>query len=270
MTERSTFPSDEEVHEDLMEQLLLGIHVAMPGRIQSYDPEHQVADIIVQLEHCYPDPEGSGRYINEHYPVLPAVPILFPRGEGTFLSFPMKPGTCVQLLFNSSAIGMWRRSTVVDADAIDGIQRALRGVSIVGDVARHHLTHAVALLGLETYGRPIRHTQAANATVEGRDTEGIVFGYDADDGTRFLVKPDGSVEFTQGATVVARIDPDGTVHIGGIAGQFLALANLVDSRLSSIASKFDGHFHASNGTAPAPSQRIGTLASVAATKAKAM
>lgn len=263
MTERSLYPSDEEVHEDLMEQLLLGVHVAMPGRVQSYDAARQVADIVLQLKHTYPDPEGSGEYLHEDYPVLPAVPVLWPRMGRWFWAASVEPGDAVQVLFNSSAIGMWRRSTATDA--LSGLQRALQGVSLVGNLQRHHLTHAVALLGLETYGQALAHAppQAQNAS----DPDScLTLGHDSDEGPRVSIYRDGVVKITQGATVVAQIDADGTVHIGGAAGDFVALAGLVDARLASLRTWLNGHGHASHGAVP--TVPIGAFASVAATKAK--
>ena len=147
MPETNPFPTDEELHEMLMEQLLRGIHVAMPGRIQSYDPVHQVADIVIGVKDSYPDPEGDGEYLHVNYPVLPAVPILWPRMGRWFMAMSVEPGDAVQVLFNSSAIGIWRRSPVVDN--VEGIDRAMRGVHLVGDVARHktrHLRQAVEVV----------------------------------------------------------------------------------------------------------------------------
>lgn len=226
--ETNPFPTDEELHDMLMEELRRSIHVAMPGRIQSYDPVHQVAEIVVGVRDSYPDPEGDGEYIHCDYPVLTAVPILFPRMGRTFLSFPVEEGDAVQILFNSSAIGIWRRSTVIDN--VEGIQRALRGVHLVGDVARHNLSHAVAILGLETYGRALNHTGAANATVDALDKPGIVLGYDAPTGTRLLMKPDAAVEIAHGANPVVRVEP------GTPAGapEPVALAALADAIVSSL------------------------------------
>ena len=275
MTERSFDPSDEEVHADLMEQLLLGIHVAMPGRIQSYDPVRQVADIVLQVRHRYPDPDGTGHYLDEDYPVLPAVPILFPRMGKWFMAMSVEAGDAVQVLFNSSALGIWRRSSATDA--LSGLDRAIRGVSTVGDVGRHSLTHAVALLGMETFNQALRHAppRAQNASDPGSC---ITLGHDDDAGTRISIYRDGSVKVTRGDTIVLQIDPDGTVHIGGAAGDFLALAGLVKARLDTIQAAFDAHTHVVSGTsvsggavtgaAAAPTAAIGSLASVAATKAK--
>ena len=51
-----------------------------------------------------------------------AVPVLFPRMGRWFMAMSVEPGDAVQLLFNSSAIGLWRRSTRIDN--VEGIVRA--------------------------------------------------------------------------------------------------------------------------------------------------
>jgi len=276
MAETNPFPTEEELHEMLMEQLRRSIHVAMPGRIQSYDPVHQVADIVVGVRDSYPDPAGDGEYRHEDYPVLPAVPILWPRMGRWFWAASVEPGDAVQLLFNSSAIGIWRRSATVDN--VEGIQRALRGVTLVGDVARHHLTHAVALLGLETYGRALNH--APPVPLNSDDPGGrAILGHDADNGPRFTLYRDGRIELTVGAAVRIRVDADGTVHLAGAPAvtKLLAIAEFVDARLATIRDAFNGHTHPA-GTLAAPNGAVtgatggaadmAELASVAAEKTR--
>lgn len=277
MPEFNPFPTDEELWEERATDLRASIHVAMPGRIQSYDPEHQVADIVVGVKDSLIDPEGDGEYMHLTYPVIPAVPILFPRMGRWFMAMSVEPGDAVQLLFNSSAIGVWRRSTRVDN--IEGLQRALQGITLVGDVARHHITHAVAVLGLETYGRALNHAPPAVQNAD--DPAGcMTLGHDSAEGTRVSIYRDNRVVITQGAEVRLRIDADGTVHVGGAAAsQFVALANLVNDRLETLRAALNSHTHAVTGTAnlgtgavtgataaPTPTP---ALASVAATKAKA-
>lgn len=268
MPEFNPFPTDEELWEERATDLRASIHVAMPGRIQSYDPVHQVADIIIGVKDSLIDPEGDGEYMHLNYPVLPAVPILFPRMGRWFMAMSVEPGDAVQLLFNSSAIGVWRRSTRVDN--IEGLQRALQGITLVGDVARHHITHAVAVLGLETYGRALNHAPPVVQSAD--DPAGcMTLGHDSAEGTRISIYRDGRVEVVKGAEVRLRIDADGTVHIGGAAAsQFVALANLVDARLSAIVTAFNAHTHSeTGGTTLSPTTPMSAPASVAATKAKA-
>lgn len=72
---------------------------------------------------------------------------------------------------------------------------------------------------------------------------------------------------------------DGTIALGEkLPGDFVALASLVNARLSSIQSKFDSHIHTTTATIGAgatpgvispPTSPIGALASVASAKVRA-
>ena len=268
MPEFNPFPTDEELWEERATDLRASLHVAMPGRIQSYDPVHQVADIIIGVKDSLIDPEGDGEYMHLNYPVLPAVPILFPRMGRWFMAMSVEPGDAVQLLFNSSAIGLWRRSTRIDN--VEGIVRALQGRTLVGDVARHHISHAVALLGLETYGRALNHAPNSFDRPASDAMASMVWGSDL--GARMTIRGDGSIEVVKGAEVRLRIDADGTVHVGGAAAsQFVALANLVDARLSALKTILTGWtvVPGDGGAALKTAMAAWSVASVAATKAKA-
>lgn len=91
-----------------------------------------------------------------------------------------------------------------------------------------------------------------------------------------------------GSPAYVKLKPDGTaelhatsINLGGEAEHFIALANLVNDRLSTLQAAFDAHTHLTAGTgspvgptlltpAPgAPTIPVGTLGSVAATKVKA-
>ena len=278
MPEFNPLPTDEELWDERQRDLRATIHVAMPGRIQSYDPVHQVADIVIGVKDSLIDPEGDGEYMHIDYPLLMAVPVLFPRMGRWFMAMSVEPGDAVQLLFNSSAIGLWRRSTRIDN--VEGIVRALQGRTLVGDVARHHISHAVALLGLETYGRALNHAPDGFNQPASDANASMVWGSDLNDGARMSIYGDGRIEVVKGDVVRLRIDADGTVHLAGAPSvtKLLALAELVDARLSTIRDAFNGHTHTVTGTAnltsgtvtgaaAAPSA-MPVLASVAATKTR--
>ena len=138
------------------------------------------------------------------------------------------------------------------------------------------LTHAVALLGLETFDEALRHAPPVHID----PVACLRLGHDSDDGVRFSLCRDGRVALTKGTDVILEVDASGTVHIGGAAGDFVALAGLVKERLDTIQAAFDAHTHVVAGTtaaagAPivatvAASTAIGPLAAVAATQAKAV
>jgi hypothetical protein len=97
------------------------------------------------------------------------------------------------------------------------------------------------------------------------------------------VRPQGGLPNTGGLYTVGGwrvfIDPLGVVHVGGDTGtNFIALANLVLTRLNAIENTFNSHVHAvsttgtaeaQTGTAAAPAAQMSITATVAATKAKA-
>lgn len=213
MSERETYPSERALLDAREEQAELRMHVAYPAQVQSYDAATQTADCVPLIRQQVPQPDGS--YVMEDLPLVPSVPVIWPRVGAWFTAFKLTPGDTVQLLVNTSAIGHWR---VGNGDVTDP-----------GDLRRQDLSHAVALPGLYTRGRALAHAPDGDVAA--------VFGSDADDGTRLTFKTDGAVEIACGATVRMRLDADGTVHVGGASGdQFIALANLVDARVAEIAN----------------------------------
>jgi|GEM_PF-1973817 len=270
MTERSTWPTDEELHEAQMEELKLSMHFSGVGRIQSYDPVRQVADIVPQVRH--PVPQADGTYLFEDLPMLPGVPVLFPRMGKWFMAFSVEVGDAVQLIYDSAAPGAWRRQVDTGATGLDRI----RELKTPATLQRHHPSNAVAIAGIDTYNRALAHAPPAGAP----NLPGslMTMGSDLDAGCRISIYGDGVVKITQGAAVVMQIDTDGTVHIGGAAGDFVALAGLVNSRLTAIRTAFNAHTHVVwgtaaagvvTGTAAATTGPIAALADVSATKAKA-
>jgi len=259
MSERPPYPTERDVLDAREEQFELRHHVAYPGRVQSYDPATQTADVVPLIRQQVPQPDGS--YVMEELPVVPSVPVLWPRVGAWFLSFPIAPGDTVQLLVNTSAIGHWR---VGNGDVTDP-----------GDLRRQHLAHAVAIPGLYTRGRALRQTGAAGATTpEGLPT-GVVLGSDETTGPRLLIKADGSIEIVAGGTVAAHVDADGTVHLGAASGAaFVALASLVGAQLEALKSAISGAAVVPNDGGAAFKANLMTAlaswpASVAATRAKA-
>jgi hypothetical protein len=249
MTEwsRDIPPSAEELTRAWIERYLGELHVAMPGRIESYDAATQTANVLPLVRHPSPQPDGSTAM--EDLPVIPSVPVLWPRGGGWFFATHLEAGDTVQLLVNSAAIGHWR---VGGGDVTDP-----------GDLRRHHLSHAVAIPGLATRAGALRHAPNGPA--------GLVFGQDADNGTRVRIDRDGTVTVVRDTTELLRVATNGEVTLGGTAGaQFVALANLVDARLSALKTILTGWtvVPGDGGAALKTAMAAWSVASVAATKGK--
>jgi hypothetical protein len=255
--ERPPFPTERDVLDAREQQMELRTHVAYPGRVQSYDAATQTADIVPLIRQQVPQPDGS--YVMEELPVIPSVPVLWPRVGRWFMAMALQPEDTVQLLVNTSAIGHWRTGT---GDVTDP-----------GDLRRQHISHAVAIPGLFTRGRALsRAPRGTGGQGEILSTDdALVIGSDSD-GPRITMRPNGSLTIACGSTVVAQLDADGTWHFGGAAGDFVALASLVSARLESMRSYINAHTHpvaSAPGTSGVPTAPLSAQDSVAATKVRA-
>ena len=138
MTEAITPPTLPEVIREAIDARLEGVRVAMPGIVQAYDAAKQSADVLPAVRGSVLQVDGT--LTPEALPVIPDVPVAFPRAGGFFLAFPLAPGDSVLLVFSEVDLNEWRRvGSVVDP----------------GDARRHTLAGAVAIPGLFPATNPI-------------------------------------------------------------------------------------------------------------------
>ena len=84
----------------------MDIHTGMPGRVEKYDASTRKADIKPQLKRAVPD--GQGGYVIEDPPVLPNVRVGWPKGGGMFMTFPLKKGDFVWVMFAERSLDAWK------------------------------------------------------------------------------------------------------------------------------------------------------------------
>lgn len=120
-----------DVLDAVLESRLGDVHTAIPGRVKSYDPATQTAEVVPQVRVTAPKEDGSTAA--EELPVLPNVPVQWPRGGGYALHFPLEPGDFVLLVFSEAAIGHWRETGQL-ADP--------------GDLERHSIGYPFAIPGI--------------------------------------------------------------------------------------------------------------------------
>lgn len=82
------------------------IHTAIPGQVVNYDASKQIADVQPMVKDYYYSADGALR--TRSFPVLPSVPVQFPRGGGYFVSFPLSVGDTGMLIFSELPIDRWR------------------------------------------------------------------------------------------------------------------------------------------------------------------
>jgi hypothetical protein len=123
-------PTFAQLIKQAIESRLLDVHTALIAKVESYDSEKQQVDVTPVLKRRMQN--ASGNWTDENLPMLCDVPVLFPRAGDFFISFPIKPGDLVQLIFNEVSIDEWitsatstiahnQRFTLQGAIAIPGI-----------------------------------------------------------------------------------------------------------------------------------------------------
>lgn len=120
-------PSQADVIRAALEHRLAGLHVCLPGEVVSYDVTKQSADIKLSLKNIIESETGEEAL---EYPVIPDVPICFPRAGAWFIHFPISPGDHMLVLFSERSIDQFR--------SLGGTQDPL-------DLRKHDLSDAVAL-----------------------------------------------------------------------------------------------------------------------------
>lgn len=164
MTDRQ--PSLAEVFAQAIEHRLSGLHVCMPGTVESYDVATQTAVVRPGLKNVLRATDGE-REID--YPLISSVPVCHPRGGKWFLHFPLTAGDAVTLVFGERSLEKWRQ--------LGGVQNPL-------DLRKHDLSDAIAL--------PINlHVDAESLTSVIASAAHMSIG--KDDGATIHINEDGTV-----------------------------------------------------------------------------
>lgn len=224
MTAPVTFP---EWITALLDARMLRVRVAAPGHIKSYDASKRLADIEVGTNPA--DPADPSVFVPRG--IIRNVPIVFPGGGGYSLTFPLKAGDKVELVFQDHSIDQWKeRGTVVD----------------VVDLRNHHDSDAMAFPGL-------RATPDANLAAH---ADHLVLGMDDDPAMQVVI--DGSlIKLSANATNFVAL----ANLVSNKLGIIKTWAALVETAVNTLAP----------GSIAGPSSLATTMAStdVAATKVKA-
>jgi hypothetical protein len=152
------------------------VRVALPGRVVRYDAAKQRVDVQPLVKDGYEN--ESGARVAERLPVVSDVPVIFP-GSGLFrITFPVKEGDTVLLVFASSSLARWkatgsevdpgddRHHTLADAIAIPGLL-AKPGTAAPTDAIEIHSTSEIRCGGtqpLVTREEFLKHTHATAGT----------------------------------------------------------------------------------------------------------
>lgn len=183
------------------EELLAELRVSMPGEIVQYDHTQQLAQVKPLLSRRYRDGEV------QELPLVNDVPVVWPRSGGAAITLPVNPGDSCLLVFADRSLDRWLSTG---------------GTVAPGDGRKHHLSDAVAIMGLV----PFAFEGAAPDNTHLRVTYA---------GSTISIAQDGSVDVESGnvATVKApSIVLDGDVSVtgsvtatGDVTGDGISLAS---------------------------------------------
>ena len=158
-----------------------GIHTALPGVVQSFDPATGLA--VVKPTAKYKKPDGS----TIEFPEISGVPVLFPQGaaQNVSIAYPVAAGDGCLLIVSEQSLDLWMYGRETESDL------------------PFDLTNSIALVGLFAKAGPGAAAACAeNAVV-------VTAG-----GTVFKVTP-GGVSVTGGLTVSGNLTVGGSVNASG-------------------------------------------------------
>ncbi|EKN3386025.1 translation initiation factor IF-2 [Yersinia enterocolitica] len=184
------------------------LRVSMPGIVQSFDADSVTCDIQIGIKG-----ESGGESTN--LSVLTSVPVVFPRGGGVTMTFPIKSGDECLLIFGDRCIDFWHQS--------GDIQETV-------DERQHDLSDAFAIIGPQSQAKKISGI-STNAAQFRSDDGSTYFEIDPTTKKIKIVAPGGLDVVTPKAEFSAEVL---------VNGLFTFLGGLVGSAAAGVSAKITG------------------------------
>lgn len=145
---------------DVIERCIRGAlshaHTCLPGKVVSFNPVTNLASVQPVIKADWTDSYGEVSY--DTLPVIPNVPVAWPRGAGKVVRMPLATDDHVWLVFNEASIAEWRLTGQLSAPA---------------DTRRQSLGYPFALPGCAPDTSPLSAADAvevaAGALIVGED-----------------------------------------------------------------------------------------------------
>lgn len=138
-----------------IEARLKDLHTAMPGIIQSFNSELQTISVQPAVRRIFKtEEEDKELLIPSDLPILINVPIVYPRGGGYSLTFPIVKGDECLLIFCERSFDQWHKFS---------------GVRDPGAKRFHSLSDATAFVGLSSIPNKIPNYNQNNVQLKKDD-----------------------------------------------------------------------------------------------------
>lgn len=121
----SRSPGLPEILETYAEVIGKNLRVALPATVTRFDAATQAADVQPLL--LLPLTDEDNVRTTERLPVIPNVPVVYPRGSGFHLVFPLAVGDNVLVVFCDQSLDQWKAKGGTDVDPVDNRQHTDSG-----------------------------------------------------------------------------------------------------------------------------------------------
>ena len=208
VTPQSLAGDEQQAMKVLSDTIFSMLRVSMPGIIESFDPIMCTCSVQPALKGQVAD--ALGNFKSAPLPVLVDVPVIFPRGGGCTITFPIKAGDECLVIFSDRCIDFWWQN--------GGVQEPV-------DQRQHDLSDAFAIVGPQSQAQKISGISTTSVQVrtdDGRSFIELMQGGNVNITTPLLtvngnVQVNGTVTST-GDQVAKGISQTGHVHSGVQSG----------------------------------------------------
>ncbi len=175
------------------------MRVAMPGIIDSFNPVAVTCSVRPAIKGVMSDHDGELQ--STELPLLVDVPVVFPRGGGCTLTFPVQPGDECLLVFSDRCIDFWWQSS--------GVQEPV-------DPRQHDLSDAFAILGPQSQPKKIGNISTHSTQLRTDDGAAFIELTPANHAVNVVTSGDLSAQASGSVTITSpTITLNGSVTING-------------------------------------------------------
>ncbi|EOU3077105.1 TPA: Gp138 family membrane-puncturing spike protein [Yersinia enterocolitica] len=210
---QSQIGGEQQTAQAIADSIATQLRVAMPGIIQSFDADTVTCTVLPAIKGN--DSGVSGDRESADLPLLVDVPVIFPRGGGCTLTFPIKAGDECLLIFSDRCIDFWWQN--------GGVQEPV-------DSRQHDLSDAFAIIGPQSQAKKI--SGISTSAAQFRSDDGSTY-FEINPTTKKIkiVAPGGLDVVTPKAEFSAEVL---------VNGLFTFLGGLVGSAAAGVSAKITG------------------------------
>lgn len=147
---------EQQAMKVLSDSIFSMLRVSLPGIIESFDPIACTCTVQPALKGQTADELGNMK--SAPLPLLVDVPVIFPRGGGCTITFPVKAGDECLVVFSDRCIDFWWQS--------GGVQESV-------DPRQHDLSDAFAIVGPQSQANVIGNI--STTTMQMRTDDGFAY-----------------------------------------------------------------------------------------------